>query len=128
MSNDSWVGWAAAGGILMVTVGFFRLLSGVIGLFNDEWVIRGFDAYYFIDLTSLAWWLIAVGALLVFGGLAVLGGRTWGRWVGVVFIAVAIISELFWLPVYPIWSILVITLYVFALIGLVVARVPKAVD
>ncbi|MBN2204228.1 MAG: hypothetical protein JW767_04320 [Thermoleophilia bacterium] len=128
MSNDSWLGWAAAGGILMVTVGFFRFISGIIGLFNDEWVVRGFDAYYFVDLTALAWWFIAIGALLVFGGLAVLSGRTWGRWVGVVFIAIAIISELFWLPVYPIWSILVITLYVFALIGLIVARVPKAGD
>ncbi len=128
MDDDRWVGWAAAGGMLMIVIGFFRLISGFIGLFNDEWVVRGYDAYYFIDLTGLAWWFIIVGALLVFGGLAVLNGQTWGRWVGVVFVSVAIISELFWLPVYPIWSILLITLYVFVLIGLVAARIPKAVD
>jgi hypothetical protein len=128
VNDEKWVGWAAAGGMLMIVIGFFRLISGFIGLFNDEWVVRGYNAYYFIDLTALAWWFIIVGALLVFGGLAVLNGRTWGRWVGVVFVSVAIISELFWLPVYPIWSILLITLYVFVLIGLVAARIPRATD
>jgi uncharacterized protein (DUF2252 family) len=56
---------------------------------------------------------------LLFAGLAVLNGRAWGRWVGVFAAGVAIISGLLWRPVYPVWSILLITLYVFMMIGLV---------
>ncbi len=117
--NSKWVGWAATGGILMVIVGGFKAISGFIGLFNDEWLVRGFNAYYFIDISALAWWYLLVGLFLVFAGLAVLNGKAWGRWVGVFAAGVAIISELLWLPVYPLWSILLITMYMFILIGLI---------
>ena len=119
---DKWQGWAAMAGILMVIVGGFKALSGVIGLFNDQWIVRGFKAYYFIDLTALAWWYIIIGVILVFAGLAAMQMKAWGRWVGVIAVGLAMISELLWLPVYPIWSILLITIYFFMIIGLVIAR------
>jgi hypothetical protein len=120
--NGKWAGWAAAAGILMVIVGGFKALSGIVGLFNDEWLVRGYDAYYFIDLTALAWWYLIVGVILLFAGLAVLQGGAWGRWVGVIGGGIAIISEFMWLPVYPVWSILLITMYVFMIIGLIAVR------
>jgi len=120
--DGKWSGWAAAAAILMLVVGGFKALSGVIGLFNDEWIVRGFNAYYFIDLTALAWWYIIVGVILLFAGWAVLNGQAWGRWVGVFAAGCAIISALMWLPVYPIWSILLITMYIFMIIGLIAVR------
>jgi len=120
--NDKWQGWAAMAGILMVIVGGFKAFSGFIGLFNDEWIVRGFNAYFFIDLTALAWWYLLVGLILVLAGLAAMQMKAWGRWVGVIAVGLAMISELMWLPVYPIWSILLITLYFFMIIGLVIAR------
>ncbi len=117
--NSKWAGWAATGAILMVIVGGFKAISGFIGLFNDEWLVRGFNAYYFIDISALAWWYLIVGVILVLAGLAVMNGRAWGRWVGVFAAGIAIISELLWLPIYPLWSILLITMYVFIIVGLV---------
>ena len=92
--NSKWAGWAATGAILMVIVGAFKAISGFIGLFNDEWLVRGFNAYYFIDVSALAWWYLIVGVILVLAGLAVMNGKAWGRWVGVFAAGVAIISEL----------------------------------
>ena len=120
--NDKWQGWAATGGILMLIVGAFKAISGVIGLFNDEWIVRGFNAYYFIDISALAWWYIIVGVILLFAGMAVLNGQAWGRWVGLFSAGVAIVSEMLWLPIYPVWSILLITMYVFIMIGLIAVR------
>jgi hypothetical protein len=120
--DSKWQGWAAMAGILMIVVGAFKAFSGVIGLFNDEWIVRGFNAYYFIDLTALAWWYILIGLILVLAGLAAMQMKAWGRWVGVIAVGLAMISEFMWLPVYPIWSILLITLYFFMIIGLVIAR------
>ena len=114
-----WQGWAATAGILMVIVGGFRAISGLIGLFNSEWIVQGYTGYYFVDISALAWWYLIVGVILVFAGWAVLNGQAWGRWVGVFAGGVAIISELLWLPVHPIWSILLITMYVFMIIGLI---------
>jgi hypothetical protein len=81
-SRDRWAGWAAAGALLLITVGAFRAITGFIGIFKDEWVVRGFNAYYFIDVSGLAWWMLIMGLLLIFAGLAVLAGQTWGRVVG----------------------------------------------
>jgi hypothetical protein len=120
--DSRWQSWAAVGGVLMLIVGGFKAISGFIGFFNDEWIVRGFNAYYFVDLTALAWWYFIVGVILVLAGAAVLSMKAWGRWVGVLAVSLAVISEFFWLPVYPIWSILLITLYVFVIIGLVMAR------
>jgi hypothetical protein len=117
--NGKWQGWAAVGAILMVIVGGFKAISGFIGLFNDEWLVRGYNGYYFVDISALAWWYLVVGVILVLAGLAVMGGRAWGRWVGVFAAGIAIISEFLWLPVYPLWSILLITMYVFIIIGLI---------
>jgi len=123
--NDKWQGWAAMAGILMVIMGAFKVLSGTIGLFNSDWIVRGFSGYFFVDLTALAWWYLLVGLILVFAGLAAMQMKAWGRWVGVIAVGVAMISEFMWLPVYPIWSILLITLYFFMIIGLVIARPSK---
>ena len=120
--DSKWQGWAAMAGILTIVVGAFKAFSGFIGLFNDEWIVRGFNAYYFIDLTALAWWYILIGLILVLAGLAAMQMKAWGRWVGVIAVGLAMISEFMWLPVYPIWSILLITLYFFMIIGLVIAR------
>ena len=121
-SSDKWTGWAAGGAILMIVVGLFRAITGFIGIFNDQWVVRGFSAYYFVDVSALAWWMLIVGLLLVLAGLAVLAGQTWGRVLGAIFIGIAMISELMWLPVYPFWSIVMMVLYALVLYGLIVAK------
>ncbi len=117
--DDRWGAWAMTGGLVMIMVGSFRALAGFIGIFNDQWVVRGFTGYYFVDVSALAWWMFILGSFVALAGLAVLAGQTWARVVGVIAITLATISEFFWLPVYPIWSILMITLYVFIVIGLI---------
>jgi hypothetical protein len=117
--NGKWQGWAATGGILMIVFGGFKAISGFIGLFNDQWLVHGYTGYYFVDISALAWWYLIVGVILLLAGFAVLNGKAWGRWVGVVAAGIAIISELRWLPIYPIWSILLVTLYIFVMIGLI---------
>ncbi len=73
--DDRWAGWAAAAGILMIMVGSFRAFTGFIGLFNDQWVVRGFTGYYFIDITAAAWWMLILGIFVVLAGLGVLAGQ-----------------------------------------------------
>jgi len=124
-SNDKWTGWAAGGAFLMIVVGAFRAFTGFIGIFRDQWVVRGFSAYYFIDVSALAWWMLFMGLLLVFAGLAILAGKTWGRVIGAIFAGLAMISEMMWIPVYPIWSILMMAMYAVILYALIVASPLK---
>jgi hypothetical protein len=40
----------------------------------------------------------------------------------VVAVSIALISELLWIPRYPIWSIMLVVLYVFVIFGLVLGK------
>ena len=99
-------------------------LSGIFGLANDQWIIQGYSGYFLVDVTGLAVWYIVIGVVLLLGGLYVVRGAAWARIVGVVAASLAIISQLFMLPVHPVWSIVLIALYVLALIGFVVMDGP----
>jgi hypothetical protein len=117
--DDRWGAWAQTGGLLMIVVGAFRAFSGFIGLFNDKWVLRGFTGYFVVDTTALSWWMILIGLIVVLAGFGILAAQTWARVVGVIAVGLAAISEFFWVPIYPIWSILIIAMYVMILIGLI---------
>jgi hypothetical protein len=108
----------------MMVVGVFQILSGIFGLVNDQWVVLGYSGYFLVDVTGLAVWYIAIGVVLLFGGLYVVRGAAWARVVGVIAASLAIISQLFLLPVHPIWSIVLLLLYVLALIGFVAMDGP----
>jgi hypothetical protein len=120
----NWRGWYAVGSILMMIVGAFKFITGIIGLFRDEWIILGYNGYMLVDITGLAVWWLIVGALLVLAGMAAMVAKTWGRIVGIVALSLAAVSEFFMIPVYPIWSIIMLAVYVLCLIAFIVVRNP----
>jgi hypothetical protein len=124
MNWKNWRGWAALGAILMMVIGVFQIISGIWGLFNDQWIVMGYNGYFLVDVTGLAVWYICIGAVLLLGGLAVIQGSKLGRIVGVIAVSLGIISQLFQLPVHPIWSIVLLFMFVMALIGFIVVREP----
>jgi len=124
MNWKNWRGWAALGAIFMMVIGVFQIISGIWGLFNDQWIVQGYNGYFMVDVTGLAIWYIVIGVVLVLGGIAVIQGSAFGRIVGIVAVSLGIISQLFQLPVHPVWSILLIGMFVMALIGFVVVREP----
>jgi predicted flap endonuclease-1-like 5' DNA nuclease len=116
---NRWRGWAAFGATLMIAIGIFQILSGIFGLLNDQWIVLGYSGYSFVDVTGLAVWYIALGAVLFLGGIAVFQGSRLGRVVGVIAAALGIISQLLILPIHPVWSIVLIILFVMSLIAFV---------
>jgi hypothetical protein len=119
-----WRGWYALGSILMMIVGAFKFITGIIGLFRDEWIVLGYNGYMLVDITGLAVWWLIIGALLVLAGMAAMTGRTWGRVIGIIAASVAAVSEFFMLPVYPIWSAIMLAVYVLVLIAFIVVKNP----
>ncbi len=110
--EQKWANWVVFGSVLMMIVGAFKLIAGIIGLIRDQWLVLGFTGYRLVDITGLAIWYICIGAILFLGGIAALQGSRLGRVVGAVAAALAAISEFFMIPYYPIWSIILLVLYV----------------
>ena len=72
-------------GIMMILVGTFQAIDGLIALFKDElYVVRPNGLVVNVDYTAWGWTHLLLGILLIAGGYAVLSGRVWGRTLGVI--------------------------------------------
>ena len=125
MSGNKWSTWVALGSIMMIIVGGFKLIAGIIGLFKDQYLVQGTNGYYLVDATGLAIWWLIIGAILLFAGMAALSGKSWGYVVGIMAASLAALSEFFSIPSTPIWSILMIVIYVAVLAAFVKAPARK---
>ena len=116
-----WVGWVFFAGIIMFTVGFVNIIEGIVALFNDEYyLVRPNGLVIGLDFTAWGWALLLFGLLLVFAGYGVLVGQTWARVTGVILAVVNAVVNLAFVPAYPIWAIIVITLDVLVIFALAV--------
>jgi hypothetical protein len=51
--------------------------------------------------------------------MAILAGQTWGRVVGVIIVAVSLISTFAFLPIYPFWSVIILVVDALILYALI---------
>jgi hypothetical protein len=125
MSGNKWNTWVTLGSILMMVVGGFKLIAGIIGLVNGEYLVNGYSGYQLVDVTGLAVWWLIVGAILLFAGMAALNGRTWGYVAGIIAAALAALSEFFSIPYTPVWSIIMLVIYIAIMTAFVKAPAKK---
>ncbi len=116
---SSWVGWVYFAGIFMIIEAIFQLIAGTVALVNDQLYVLGVERLWIVDVTTWGWIHLFIGAILLFAGGAVMAGKMWGRVVGVLVAALALIANFAFIPVYPIWSVLMVvvsTLVIYALV------------
>ena len=108
--GTGWTGWIAFAGIMMIIAGSLASIFGLVAIVNDDWVVFTNRDAVAIDLTAWGWIQLIVGAILFFSGFGVFTGNVLARTVGVVVASLSLISNFLWLPVYPVWAIVVITI------------------
>ena len=118
------VGFTFFASIMMLTIGVFQGIAGLTAIFKDDASIyvNTKDASYFLNLDTTTWgWIhLLIGVIVFLAGIAVLAGQVWARTVGVFVALGAIIANFAFIPIYPIWSITIITLGVLVIWALTV--------
>jgi hypothetical protein len=117
---SAWVGWVAFAGILAIMLGTFQAIAGLVALFKNELYVVGPENIWLLDYTTWGWVHLLWGAFLVLAGGAILSGKTWGRVVGVTLAAVSALVNFAFIPMYPLWSLLIIAICVFVIYALTV--------
>lgn len=117
---SGWVGWVYFAGFLMILDGAFQAIAGLVGLFKDEVYVIGDQALWLLDTTTWGWAHLILGVFLLLAGSAVMAGKLWGRIVGVIFAGLGLIANFAFVPVYPIWSIILIVINILVLYALIV--------
>jgi hypothetical protein len=118
--EPSWTGWVGFAGIMMILIGAFSAIDGLVALFKEDFFLEGRRGLLILDFTTWGWIWLIVGIVVVLAGIAVMSGRTWGIVIGVILAAVNAIGQLAWLSSFPFWSTLIIVLDVIVIYALVV--------
>jgi hypothetical protein len=81
-----------------------------------ERVLRGHRNYLFqFDATSWGWIHLLLGLVVAFAGYGPLSGRTWARAAAIALAVLSAIANFLFIPYYPFWSLLIITLDIFVI-------------
>ena len=108
---SSWaVGWAGFAGVMMIMVGVFDIVQGLVALFNDEFFVVTQEWVFEFDITAWGWIQLILGVVLIASGIGIFSGNVAARTVGVIVAGLAAIANFAWLPYYPVWSIIVIAI------------------
>lgn len=124
-----WTGWIVFAGVLLALSGFFHIIEGLALLINHNIAFVTQDAVWVLNLTQWGWIHIIGGALLVLAAGSVFAGGMFGRIVATIFAFISALINMAYLPVYPLWSVIVIAIDIFVIYAVMAhGRELKAVN
>jgi hypothetical protein len=117
----AWAGWVTFGGVMLIMIGLFQIVQGIVALVQDEYyLVTQTGLVVNMDYTAWGWTHLALGIIAGLTGIGLLAGNTLARVVGVVIAAVSALVNMLFIPAYPVWSLIVITLDVIVIFAIVV--------
>jgi hypothetical protein len=106
--SDWAAGWIAFAGFMMILLGSFHAIAGLVGLIDDQFYVTTQKYVFQFDRTTWGWIHLILGIVVVLAGFGVFSGALWARIIGVILGVVSAIAAFAWLPYYPIWSVAII--------------------
>ena len=89
--------------------------SGLVGILENEFYLATRSYLFQFDATTWGWIHLLIGLLVAFAGWGLLSGRTWARTVAIILAVLSAIANFLFIPYYPFWSLLIITLDIFVI-------------
>lgn len=114
------VGFIVFAAMIMLMAGGFQIFVGLVAIFTNEFYVATPEYVFQLDATAWGWIHALFGLIVVGAALSLLSGQMWARIVGVILALLGALVNFAFIPYYPIWSLIVITLDVFIIWALVV--------
>jgi hypothetical protein len=109
------IGGTAFAGVIMILIGVFHAIAGLVALLDDEFYVVGANYTFELDVTGWGWIHLLAGIGVALAGFYVFSGATWARIVGITLAMLSAVANFFFIPYYPFWSILMIALAVWVI-------------
>jgi len=119
-SESGWMGWVGFAAIMLALIGIFHMIMGFVALFQEDVYTVTNSAVWVFDYSQWGW-IHIVGGLLAFlaaGSLA--QGFMYGRVVAVLVAMASVVANMAFVPVYPVWSLMMVTVGVLVIWAVVV--------
>jgi hypothetical protein len=103
--------------VLLVILGCFNLIYGIAAIANSH-VFTANAHYVFGGLRTWGWITLILGVLQLLAAAGIVTGNQLARWFAVAVLGLNAIDQMFFIPAYPFWSLVIIAVDVVALYGL----------
>jgi hypothetical protein len=107
-------GWAlgaiAFAATMMTLIGVFQAVAGLVAIFDDEFYVVTANYTFDLDVTAWGWIHLLVGIAVFATGLGLFARQTWAGVAAIMLAMLSALTNFFFIPYYPIWSLLVIGL------------------
>jgi len=103
-------GWIMFAGVMLLIVGFFQAIAGFVGILEDEFYVATREYVFEFSTTTWGWIHLIIGVILMASGFGVFSGNVLARTVGVLAAIGGMVTAFLWLPWYPIWAIIMISI------------------
>jgi hypothetical protein len=120
-------GWIIFASVVLV-------VAGVMRIFDSIWAFRYHgavpqnlqDALLGHSLRTYGWLYLIVGIVLILCGFGVVAGSQISRWIGIFAGGIGMITAIWWMPYYPIWSLAYVAVFTLVIYALAAYGGPSA--
>ena len=102
---------------LLLVVGIFNLAGGIAAIAGSHMLVASADSVPG-GLRAWGWGMAIFGAVQLLAAAGVWAGNQLARWLAVAAVGLNVLGQMFFIPAYPLWSLLIIAVEVVALWGL----------
>src|SRR3954468_12980641 len=107
--RTGWAGWVVFGGIMLMMMGAFQIIQGLVALFDDGfYAVSSTGLVVEVNYNTWGWIHLVLGAIGVLVGIGLLAGNMAARIAGVVIAFLSALANLAFVSAYPVWSVILI--------------------
>jgi len=103
--------------VLLGLIGIFNLIDGIAAIANSHVYVANAH-YVFGNLRTWGWITLIIAVLQLLAAAGVFMGNQVARWFAVAVLGLNAIDQMFFLPGYPLWSLIIIAADIVAIWGL----------
>jgi len=120
-SPSAWAGWVVFGGVMLIMLGTFQIIEGLVALFDDGfYAVASNGLVVNVDYNTWGWVHTLIGIVAILAGLGLLAGNMAARGVGVGIAFLSALVNLAFISAYPVWSLIMITVDVLVIFAIIV--------
>ena len=117
----AWAGWVAFGGVMLIMLGTFQIIQGLVALFDDGfYLVNSNGLVVDVDYNTWGWIHIIIGLVGILVGVGLMAGNMAARIAGVVIAFLSALVNLAFLSAYPVWSTIMITVDIIVIYAIIV--------
>jgi hypothetical protein len=119
--TSAWVGWILFAGVMLILVGIFQAMAGLVALFDRHYyAVASNHLVVRFSYTGWGWVHLFLGVLAIAAGYGVMSGKLWARIYGIALASVSAVANLAFLAADPVWAVIMMVVDVLVIFALAV--------